>query len=375
MKNKNIRISFPKIEWDDLKDLKTVIKSGWLTNGPIVRKFEDRLNKYLGAEYLVACSSGTAALQIAIIACGIGPGDEVIIPDYTFPAVANAVEHSGAKPILSDIDLNSLNLDPNKLKDKLSKNTKAIIPVHQFGLPAEMDSLQDFAQKHNLTVIEDAACALGSEYQGKKCGTIGKAGCFSFHPRKIITTGEGGAVATNDRRIFNQCKLLRNHGISEIEHLNYQVCGYNFRMSDLNASIGLAQFRKVRNFLKSRGKFAGIYKEKLQEIKQVHLPQVPDYSKPSYQSFVILVDESFDRDLIIKKLKARGIETNSGAVAIHTLPYYQNKYGYRDGDLPNSHTTAKSSLCLPLFPQLKMKEIDFVVDSLKSLFKEKTILK
>jgi len=347
-----------------------IISSGWLTKGPYLEKFEKQFSNYLGVPYCIAVSSGTAALHIALLSIGIKKGDEVILPDFTFPACANVVEHVRAKPVLIDIDIKTFNIEPDSIENKITKKTKAIMPVHQFGLSADMDKIKKIAKKHNLFIIEDAACALGSEYKGKKCGTLGDISCFSFHPRKIITTGEGGMICTNNSKIAKKAKTLRDHGIfHKVGKKVFVMPGYNYRMAEIPALLGLNQMRKIKNIIGKRTTLVQQYKQKLLNIPELILPSSPSYATPNYQSFVILLKKSINRDKIIKKLQDKGIETAPGAVSIHIQPYYRKKYHYQCGEIKNSFKAHKKNLAIPIHPELYERDIRFIVETIKSILK------
>src|SRR3989338_4039590 len=263
---KHIPISKPYFNKQEEKVISDVIRSGWVMQGPRVSEFEEEFAKYVGSKYAVAVSSGTAALHLSLLAIGVKAGDEVIIPSFSFIATANSVVHCGASPVFIDIDQRTYNIDPKRVEEYLanavkknSKKIKAIMPVHQLGMPADMDYIMTIAKKYNLYVVEDAACALGSEYKGRKAGNIGDVGCFSFHPRKIITTGEGGMITTNDKKVAEKVRLLRNHGMTisphernkkvTIKKEEYPLVGYNYRMTDLQGAIGLVQIEIGRAHL------------------------------------------------------------------------------------------------------------------------------
>jgi dTDP-4-amino-4,6-dideoxygalactose transaminase len=364
MLRREIRLTRPALRREDLGPLVAIVDSGWLTNGPRVAEFEDGLRQLLGVGHVIACSSGTAALQMAVLACGVGPGDEVIVPDFTFPATANAVEHSGAKAVLVDIDPGTYNLDLGLAEQAITAKTRAILPVHQFGRPMDLGALGDLARRHGLSLIEDAACALGATWGAKRCGTAGIAGCFSFHPRKIITTGEGGAVATDDDGVASRCRQLRNHGALPGPAADYALCGFNFRISDVNAALGLAQLPRLDLLIEARRRLAAIYDERLRDVPGVRLPAPAGAGRHVYQSYVIVLAEGLDRDGCVRALGERGIESGPGARALHTLRYYRERYGYAAGDLKRSFRVAGSTLALPLHPEMSEDDVRFVVAAL-----------
>lgn len=361
---------------EEISTVEKVLRSGLLVQGKNVETFEEIIADYLGIKFAIAVSSGTAALHLSLLVLEIGPGDEVIVPDFTFPATGNVVALIGAKPVLVDIDLSTYNIDPQKIEEKISSKTKAIIPVHLFGQPADMDSILEIARRHNLHVIEDAACALGAIYKGKKCGTIGDVGCFSFHPRKIITTGEGGMVVTNNKKIAERIRSLRNHGITKRKNgYSFEYAGFNYRMTDFQGAIGVAQMKKLDEIIEKRREIANLYTYFLKNIKKSQVSQIPvevEGNKHIYQSYVILLGEDIERDKIIMKLRKKGIETTIGTYALHCQPFYKKEYGYKEGTIRNSYETFKHSLALPLHQKMKKENIKKVAIALKEVIKEET---
>ncbi len=382
---KYIPISKPYFNKDEQKILSDVIKSGWVMQGPMVSEFEEKFAQYVGTKYAAAVSSGTAALHLSLLAIGIKAGDEVIIPSFSFIATANAVAHCGASPVFIDIDQRTYNISPEKIEEylagvskKKNKKVKAIMPVHQLGMPADMDYIIAIAKKHSLHIIEDAACALGSEYKGRKVGNIGEIGCFSFHPRKIITTGEGGMITTNDKRIAEKVRLLRNHGMTisphernkkvTIKKEEYPLVGYNYRMTDLQGAIGLVQMEKLEYILNKRRAIARRYNSLLEKIEWLECPHVPAYANPNYQSYIIRIKGNNNkiREHIVSKLIDSGISCKAGVQAIHLEKCYREKY---KGDrLINTERAFYSTMLLPLYSELKENEQDKVVRNLRRFY-------
>ena len=292
---RNIPISSPITGEEEWNAIKSPLMSGWITAGPKVREFEKNFAEIHGVEHAFAVTSATTALHLSLVALGVGPGDEVIIPAFTWVSTANVVLYCGAKPVFVDIDKRSFNLDPNQIKNKISNKTKAIITVHLFGLCADMDAIRDISK--NIPLIEDAACAAGASYKGKYAGNLGTIGCFSFHPRKSITTGEGGMVTTNDDDLADYIAKLRNHGaeISEEQRHNgakpyilpdFKILGYNYRMTDLQGAVGVVQIKKLKSIINEREKWANFYKQKLKNIDWLELPECPSDFRHGWQSFV-----------------------------------------------------------------------------------------
>lgn len=372
----NIPITKPYLGEEEKQVVSQVIESGWVSQGPKVAEFEERFAEYVGARYAVATTSCTTALHTAIAVSGLGPGDEVIVPSLSFIATANSVVYCNAIPVFADIDPETCNIDVEKIEGAITKKTKAIMPVHQMGLPADLDSIQKIANKYNLIVIEDAACAIGSEYKGKKIGGHGNIACFSFHPRKIITTGEGGMITTDDPEIAARLRRFRHHGmsVSDIERHaankiiieTYPDLGYNYRMTDIQAAMGLEQVKKLPFIIKMRRQIAEIYDEELSKIPYVRVPQVPTYAFHNYQSYWIELLESapVDRNMLMSKLLEKGIATRRGIMAIHMEPYYK---GYSRLSLPTTEKITMNTVLLPLYPTLSSEEQSYITNSLKEI--------
>jgi perosamine synthetase len=365
VKPEDVRLALPYTDGAEVKAVAEVLASGTLTQGPRVARFEEAIAEIVGAQHAVATTSATTALHLSLAALGIGPGDEVLVPDFTFPATANVVVEVGARPVLVDVDLETFTMDVEKAEPLVSPRTKAIMPVHTFGLAADMDPILTMARRHGLAVVEDAACALGTTYRGEPVGALGAAGCFSFHPRKSITTGEGGMVTTNDPDLADRLRLLRSHGgIRRGNRFTFEAAGYNYRLSDILAAIGIAQLDKLDWILQRRREIAARYRELLADVPGITAPFDPAWGGHVYQSFVLLVDETIDRDAVIAALAAEGIETTLGTYALHCQPYFQREYGYRSGDLPASQAAFERSLTLPLFVTLEEATQERVVAAL-----------
>lgn len=351
-----------------------VLRSGWVTQGKAVAGFEEAIASYVGAQYAVAVTSCTTALHLGLLAAGIGPGDEVIAPAFSFVASANAVLHAGATCRLVDVDLHTYNIDPGRVEAALTPRTRAIIPVHQFGLPADLDPLRALAESHGLILIEDAACALGAEYRGRRIGATAKACCFSFHPRKVITTGEGGMITTDDRALADRARALRSHGASvsdlnrhgadEVVIENYPMLGYNFRLTDIQAAIGLEQMAKLDELLRARRRVAERYEAALARLPDLRSQRTPPGAVHCHQSYVVRVAGTLEgrRDALMARLRAEGIATRRGAPAIHREPFYVARYGPLH--LPASEKLADSTLTLPLYPGMTEEELDYVIGRL-----------
>lgn len=361
-----MKLTIPAIDDNELNAVKEVLESGYLTMGPKTEAFERAVAEYTGAEYAIATTSATTALHLSLVALDIGRGDEVIVPSLTFPATVNVIIQQGAIPVLADVDLETFNVSAESLKEKVTSKTKAIMPVHLFGHSADMDPVMEIASRKGLFVVEDAACALGSLYKGKHCGTIGTAGCFSFHPRKIITTGEGGMVITNNPEIAERAKRLKQHGgIRANNRFTFFEPGFNYRMSDINAAIGISQMKKIDWIIEKRRKMAGRLTESLSDIKEILLPSEPSWAHHTYQTYAIILNDSIDRDLFIQRLQQQGIEAVMGTYALHMEKYIQEMFGYTDDDLPNSKKAFRQSVAIPLYPQMKEDEADRLIHIVK----------
>ena len=352
-----IRLTKPLMGSEEIAEVTAVLASGYLSRGPKIEQFENALRDYLNVRHAITVSSGTAALHLALLALGIGAGDQVIVPDFCFPAVANAVVLVGAQPVLCDIDLATFNLDPVQARRCINNRTKAMVIVHQFGLAAAMRPLLELAHQHELIVLEDAACALGAQWEGKKCGTSGHASCVSFHPRKTITTGEGGVVLTHDDQVADRVRSLRHHGAQKDD---FRLVGFNYRMSDVNAALGVAQLKRLDHLIQKRRELAGLYAKNLYRVQEIFLPGDADGVNHTYQSYVIRLRDGLNRDLTIKVLGDHGIESVIGTYAIHQLDYYKRA----TGDLTCSATAYRQTLALPLYPEMSSSQIEYVCDVL-----------
>lgn len=350
-----IRLARPWLDSEELGGIAAVLDTGYLTQGPKAAEFEAAVAGYLGIDHAVATTSATTALHLAMVALGVGPGDEVIVPSFTFPATVNVVIQQGARPVLADIDLDGFNLSPQSLADCITPRTKAIMAVHIFGLPAPMDDVMAIARAHGIAVVEDAACALGARLGDRPCGTLADMACFSFHPRKIITTGEGGMLTTTSADFGTRIRRLRQHGGDRINNrFTFAEPGFNYRMSDINAAMGVAQMRKLEWIIAERRRLAGILGEAIraQRLDGVRLPDEPIGARHTYQSYVVLLDDSINRDDVIRSMGEQGIETTIGTYALHVEDYFRCRFGGNEADLPNAARAWRQTLSLPLYPGL-----------------------
>jgi perosamine synthetase len=361
-----MKIIEPNIDGQELEAILRVFESGTLTQGPETKQFENAVSGFVGSLFAHATSSATTGLHLGLVALGVKTGDEIIVPNFSFPATANVVEQIGAKPVFVDIDPLTFNIDPDQIENKISSRTKAIMPVHAFGLCADMTRICKIAKDYGLFVIEDAACALGSKIQDQHAGTFGDAGVYSFHPRKVVTTGEGGMVVTSDERLSDKMTILRSHGgVRGDYYLEFLQAGFNYRLSDVNSAIGVVQMKKITTILEHRRKVAFSLIEKLASIDELSTPAEPDGYVHSFQSFVISLRTSIDRDKLISELKKLEIESTLGTYALHLQPIYREKYGLNDLDFPTSTFAQNQLLTLPINRSMDEKAIDFLVESLK----------
>ncbi len=369
----NWKIPLFKIYWedDDTEFINSVIRSGmaWAV-GPKVEEFEEAIAEYSKSKYAVVFNSGTSALHAALIAHGIGPGDEVLVPSFTFIATANAPLFVGAKPIFVDIEEETYGMDPEDLRRKITARTKAIIPVHYSGLPCHIEKIRDIARENNLILIEDAAEAFGASIGGKKVGTFGDSAMFSFCQNKIITTGDGGAIVTDSQDIYQKLKLIRSHGRADISDYfssmakaDYVGLGYNFRLSNILAALGVAQMNKVDKVIEMRRKNASLYAEKLGDIEQVEIMSAPENYRHVYQMFTIRAEK---RDQLMGWLSKKGIMSKVYFSPIHKTPFYRNM-GY-SCHLPVTERLSEEVLTLPMYPGLTEEEIDTVSEEIKRFY-------
>jgi perosamine synthetase len=373
---KMIPVARPSIGEAEERAVLDVWRSGWITQGPRVAEFENAFAAYVGCRHAVAVSSCTTALQLALLAQGIGPDDEVICPSLSFIATANSIASTGATPVFCDIDLATYNLDPALVEMQITDRTRAILVVHQIGLPAEMNALAQVAGHYGIPIIEDAACAIGSAYEGNLIGRpIGRMACFSFHPRKILTTGEGGMITTNEHELAERLRRLRQHAMSlsdmarhntrTIATETYDEVGYNYRMTDMQAAIGLVQLGRLPDFLQRRCALAARYTEAFSPLPWLECPAVPANCQHNYQSYMLrIVDGSqAERDSIMQDLLEQNISMRRAIMAIHReAPYRSARW---ENSLPNTDCATETGFILPLFHQMTEEEQDRVIDAIQ----------
>jgi perosamine synthetase len=392
-----IPVTKPYLDNKEKRAVNKVLDSGWLVQGQKVAEFEKQICEFSNSKYACASSSCTTALHMALLALDIRQQDEVIVPSFTYIASVNSIEYTGAKPVFVDIDYSTFNINPVELEKCLAQSSrrksriKCIMPVHLFGLCADMDAINDLAKYYNLAVIEDAACSIGSRIGLTHAGTFGDIGCYSFHPRKLITTGEGGILLTGDKEIDSKVRSLRDNGanVSDFSRHkkgdtlmpDFNILGYNYRMTDIQGAIGIEQLRKIQYIIDIRKKLAKIYDDAFSKTSFIVTPIAPDGYEHTYQSYVITIGgrEKYDpakleelhniRNNIMIKLSEKGIATRQGTTAVHNLGYYKQKYKYKDSDLPFSFQANQLSMALPIYTQMTEDEQSYVIDILLNIIK------
>jgi dTDP-4-amino-4,6-dideoxygalactose transaminase len=359
-----MQLTFPQFGEEEIALLRDCLESKWVTQGPLTERFEALIAARHRAAHVLATTSCTAALHLATAALGLGPGDEVVVPAFTWVTSAHAAEYVGAIPRFADVRADDFNLDPTALEAAITPRTRAIIVVHLFGLAAQMDAVLRVAQRHGLAVVEDAACAIGTTYADRPVGVIGDIGCFSFHPRKIVTMGEGGAVTTNRSDLADRVSSLRNHGATGLPDpeeepqgpwtmARFDRLGFNLRLSDLQAAVGIAQMARLDHLLAERRAGAQRYLELLGPLSDLALPRPTNSATGhTYQSYVVRVREGgrARRNAVMKVLAGHGIQTRPGTHAVHRLGYYRDRYQLRPEDFPIAAASEDETIAIPLFP-------------------------
>lgn len=362
-----VRLAAADLDKSDIKAVLEVLYSGRLALGLRIKDFERAIASYVGVQHAVAVNSGTSALHLIVRALGIGHGDEVLVPSFTFAASVNALLYEGAIPVFVDIEPETLNLDPNDLEQKITPRTKAIMVVDIFGHPAEWDEILRIAEENDLFVIDDSCEALGAEYKGRKIGQFGDAGAFAFYPNKQITTGEGGIVVTNNKKIANLCQSMRNQGRGEMRvWLQHERLGFNYRMDEMSAALGVSQLKRIETFLAKREQVANWYNERLAGLDWVRPLVVRPYVRKSWFVYIVILAEGLERDPAMKQLEKQGVPCRGYFSPIHLQPYIEEQYGCMEGELPITESIARRTIALPFYNNLRLEEVNYVVNMLKS---------
>ena len=376
---RHIPIARPATGEEEWQALREPLESGWITQGPKVAAFQDAFARRHRVRHAFATTSCTTGLRLILAAMDVGPGDEVIVPSLTWVATANVVVHCGATPVFVDTDPATFNADPAQVAARVTPRTRAIVPIRLFGLCADIDAIAEAAP--GVPIVEDAACAVGAVYKGRPAGGLGRAAAFSFHPRKVISTGEGGMVTTDDDALAACIDSLRNHGASVPEEQRhhgpkpyvlpeFHLPGFNFRMTDLQGAVGLVQMGKLDRLLAERRRLAARYDEALASVPWLRTPRVPEGCEHAYQSYVCLVDEArapAPRNAIMEALQQKGISTRPGTHAVHMLAYYRERFGWTPDDCPAARDGDRLSMAIPLHNCMDDADLDYVVDAITSL--------
>ena len=361
-----IPLAQPDIGEEDIRLVNEVLRSGWLSMGPKVGEFEEKFASYIGTKHAIAVNSGTSGLHLCARALGIKKGDEVITTPFSFVASSNCILFEGGKPLFVDIDPDTLNIDVQKIGEAITGNTKAILPVHVFGQPCEMDAIMEIAEEHNLAVIEDACEAIGAEYNGRKAGTFGDAAVFAFYPNKQMTTGEGAMVVTDDDELAKLCRSMRNQGRSEDEEwLNHVRLGYNYRLDEMSCALGIGQLGRIGELLDKREKVAEEYTRRLGDVDDLTTQYIVPGAKISWFVYVVRVGENINRNKVMKYLAEHGVSCRPYFTPIHLQPFYREMFGYKEGDFPICEKVCDSTIALPFYGNMDKETIGNVCSTLE----------
>lgn len=385
MSNEFLPFSKPAIDQATIDEVVDCLKSGWITTGPRVKQFEDNLQKYLHAANALVFTSATAGLQLSLQGFGLQPGDEVITTPMTFVATLNTIVHAGAKPVMVDVDIDTYNINIDNIKKAITPNTKAIMPVHFAGIPVDLDKIYEIAADNNLRVLEDAAHAIGSYYKGKIIGSFGDTQAFSFHPNKVMTSGEGGCVTTTDEKLVKFLNTMRFHGIDRdafnrntkegSQYYDVIEPGYKYNMMDIQAAIGLHQLASLDDFIAKRTKLADRYNKIFADWDEITIQKMPDYDlKNSWYVYAPLINPEtagVNRDELMQQMKEHDIGTGLHYLAVHLFSYYQDAFGYKKGQFPNAEAISERIVSLPLFPDMTETDQDRVINAMAAIFGRK----
>ena len=370
----------PFIENEEIEEVVETLKSGWLTTGPRTLKFEEAFSDYIGCRHAIGLNSCTAGLHLALVAKGFTPNDEVITTTMTFPATANAIIHAGLRPIFVDIETGTLNIDVSQIEEKITPRTRAIIPVHFAGHPCDMDPIMELANKHKLTVIEDAAHAIEAKYKNRKIGNLGNPTSFSFYANKNITTGEGGMLVLNDESLADKIRILRLHGISRdawkrygksgFAHWELHSPGFKYNMADINAALGIHQLKKVNHFLELRKKYSSLYDLAFSKIPELETLETRDYAEPAHHLYIIslrLEQLTVSRDEFLDAIQSKGIGVAVHYKGLHLQPYYRKEYSIPQGKFTVATRYSERVISLPLYPRMSVGDIERVIGVVRDL--------
>jgi dTDP-4-amino-4,6-dideoxygalactose transaminase len=381
VRDKFLPFSIPTINDDEINEVVDSLRSGWITTGPKVKRFEEDFKAYVGASYAVPLSSATAGLHLVMLALGLGPGDEVITTPMTFAATVSMIVRSGARPVLADIDPATLNISVEGIRSKITEKTRAIVPVHFAGQPCDMDAIFAIADEFNLRVVEDAAHAVGTEYRGKRIGSLESISVFSFHPIKNITTGEGGMVCTGDEALAEEVSLLKFHGMNREAWKRYEssgnpnydiiLPGFKYNMMDIQAAMGIHQLAKLDGFIARRTEIANHYNQAFSQLEEIRTPALVPYEHRHawhlYTPLILVEKLAINRDRFMEELKKENIGTGLHFKAIHHHPYYRDTLGIKPGELANADYVSERILSLPLFPLMTTEDVTDVVEGVKTV--------
>lgn len=382
MRKEFLPFYLPAVDDEEIQEVTDTLKSGWITTGPKVKQFEKAFAEYIGVKHAIAVNSCTAAIHLSLIASGIGDNDEVITSPMTFVSTPNNIIETGATPIFVDIDSKTMNIDIDKIEEKITSKTKAIIPTHIAGQPCDMDEIMNLANKYNLKVFEDAAHAIYSEYKGRKIGTIGDTTSFSFYATKNLTTAEGGMITTNDDELARMIRIYVLHGISHDAYNRYAkggswyyevvVPGYKYNMTDIAAAMGICQLKKLESMQKRRERIAEIYNKEFKRMPEVEIPFIQNNIKMAWHLYIIklnLYQLKINRDQFVEELRKRNIGTSVHFIPVHYFPYYKNKFGFKKGDFPNAESVYERIISLPLFTRMTDDDVYDVIEAVEDVIK------
>lgn len=370
----------PLIEEDDIAEVVDSLRSNWITKGPKTNEFEKQFAEYIGVKHAIAVNSCTAGLHLALVAAGLGTGDEVITTPMTFASSANIIIHTGATPVFADIDPVTMNIDVNEIRKKITPRTKAIIPVHIAGHPCELDEIMELAREHNLFVLEDAAHAVYTQYKGKMIGSIGNATAFSFYATKNLATGEGGMVTTNDDALAEKIRIMSTHGMSRNAWNRYSASGswyyeilypgFKYNMTDVTAALGITQLAKLERMQRVRLEIAERFNEEFGKMPELEIPVTHDYARHAWHLYILklnLEKLSIDRTEFIEELKKAQIGTSVHFIPLTMQPYYRDKFGFQKGDFPQAETTFERIISLPLYPRMTQQDTEDVIEAVQGI--------